>query len=62
MLFLSFFQSFTCLKMETCSFVPLCFVEETPDLGQENLHDCALWNLILHGLQVKAKKSVTIKF
>ncbi|XP_068673561.1 uncharacterized protein [Montipora foliosa] len=48
-------KSFTCLKMETCSFVPLCFVEETPDLGKENLHDCALWNLILHGLQTNRK-------
>lgn len=44
-------KSFACLRMETCSFVPLCFVEETPDLGQENLNNCALWNILLHDLK-----------
>lgn len=27
-------------------------MEETPDLGQESLNDCSLWNLLLDGLKV----------
>lgn len=48
-------KSFACLKVETCSRIPVCFVEDTPDLGQENLNDCTLWNLLLHGLQTNRK-------
>lgn len=48
-------KSFACLKIETCSRVPVCFVEETPDLGQESLNDCSLWNLLLDGLKTNRK-------
>lgn len=48
-----FLQAFACLKVETCRRVPVCFVEDTPDLGHESLSDCTLWNLLLLGLQVK---------
>lgn len=39
--------------METCSRVPVCFVEDTPDLEHSSLNNCALWNLLFNGLQVK---------
>lgn len=44
-------KAFACLKVETCSRIPVCFVEDTPDLGHESLSDCTLWNLLLLGLQ-----------
>ncbi|XP_020603889.1 uncharacterized protein LOC110042850 [Orbicella faveolata] len=44
-------KAFACLKVETCSRVPVCFVEDTPGLGHESLSDCTLWNLLLLGLQ-----------
>ena len=49
---LFFLQAFACLKVETCSRIPVCFVEDTPDLKQESLNDCTVWSLLLHGLQV----------
>lgn len=55
--FLKRFQSFACLKVETCSRVPVCFVEDTPDLEHSSLNNCALWNLLFNGLQV-SKTSV----
>lgn len=55
MYFSSFLQAFACLKVETCSRIPVCFVEDTPDLGHESLRYCSLWNLLLQGLQVKSE-------
>ncbi|KAJ7373566.1 hypothetical protein OS493_011169 [Desmophyllum pertusum] len=50
-------KAFACLKMETCLTLgyPICFVEDTPDLGRENLNNCNLWNLLLQVLQTNRK-------
>lgn len=48
-------KSFACLKVETCSRVPVCFVEDTPDLEHSSLNNCALWNLLFNGLQANRK-------
>lgn len=53
--FVDLSKAFACLKVETCSRIPVCFVEDTPDLKQESLNDCTVWSLLLHGLQTKRR-------
>lgn len=53
--FVDLSKAFACLKVETCSRIPVCFVEDTPDLRQENLNDCTVWSLLLLGLQTNRR-------